>query len=324
MSSDHVDVQSPNAREDSNNPPGAPKPAGDLVGYIFLGVTALFFGAAPTFAKLAFDGGIDALSLQVFRFTITFSVVLLMVLALRHSPRIKRRHWPRLLMLALCTAVSSFCYMTAVRHVSVAVASLTFFTFPLIVGPLSHLLGLDRLSWRKLLAILVAFSGLCMVLGGDLDLDWTGVTLAFIAGSTVAASFVVSRPLTLELPSLTITAFATGIPCALYIVFGTVTSGLIVPDTTSGAIGVLGNALCYAVGLVCLYGAIARLGALRTAILINAEPLISVGAAFVILGQAIGPLQMAGAAIVVFGIFLVTTDRETPPPTSATPAERDR
>jgi drug/metabolite transporter (DMT)-like permease len=312
MSSDHVDVQSPNAPGEDESNAKAPKPADDLIGFILLGTTALFFGTAPTFAKLAFDGGIDALSLQVFRFTITFATVVVMVLALRHLPRVERRHLPSLLFLALCTAVSSYCYMTAVRHVSVAVASLTFFTFPLIVGPLSHLLGFDRLSPRKLMAIFVAFAGLCMVLGGDLELDWLGVSLAFGAGSTVAASFVVSRPLTLELPSLTITAFATGIPCALYLIYAIAQSDLTLPGTTLGAVGVVGNALCYAVGLVCLYGSIARLGALRTAIMINVEPLISVGAAFVILGQAIRPLQMVGAAIVVLGILLVTTDRVRP------------
>jgi drug/metabolite transporter (DMT)-like permease len=309
MSSDHGDVQSPKASGGNDSQSDDPKPAGDLVGYVLLAITALFFGSAPTFAKLAFDGGIDAVSLQVFRFGITFATVVLMALALRHFPRIERRHLPRLLMLALCTAVSSYCYMTAVRHVSVAVASLTFFTFPLIVGALSHLLGFDRLTLRKLLAIFVAFIGLCLVLGGDLELNWLGVSLAFAAGSTVAVSFVVSRPLTQELPSLTITAFATGIPCALYLVYAVVASDLVTPTTPGAAIGVLGNALCYAIGLVCLYGSIARLGALRTAILINAEPLISVGAAFLVLGQGILPLQMAGAGIVVFGIFLITTDR---------------
>jgi|GEM_PF-556708 drug/metabolite transporter (DMT)-like permease len=311
MPSDHGDVQSPNTSDEHPLKSRALKPAGELTGFVLLGVTALFFGAAPTFAKVAFDGGIDALSLQVFRFTITFAAVLLMVLVDRHLPRIKRRHLLRLLMLAICTAVSSFCYMTAVRHVSVAVASLTFFTFPLMVGLMSHFLGTDRLGWRKSLAIIVAFAGLCLVLGGDLELNWRGVSLAFIAGSTVAISFVLSRSLTRELPSLTISAFATGVPCILYLVVGLIKATLTFPDNTAGTIGVLGNALCYAIGLVCLYGSIARLGALRTAILINVEPLVSVAAAFLILGQTIGLLQMAGALIVILGIFLITTDPES-------------
>ena len=312
MSSDHVDVQSPKAPGDNQIGARAPKPGNDLVGYVLLGVTAVFFGTAPTFAKLAFDGGIDALSLQVFRFTITFATVSLMVLAFRHLPSIQRRHLPRLFGMACCTALSSFCYLTAVNYVSVAVASLTFFTFPLIVGPLSHFLGMDRLSRKKLLAIIVAFAGLCLVLGGDLELDWRGVALAFLAGCTVAASFVISRVLIQELPSLTISAFATGVPCVAYLLVGATLSEMTWPATTLATVGVFGNAFCYAIGMVSLYAAIGRLGALRTAILINAEPLISVAAAFLILGQAIGSLQIAGALIVILGIFIVTTDRAAP------------
>ena len=217
-----------------------------------LGVTALFFGGALTFAKLSFDGEIDALSLQVFRFSITFAAVLLMVLVDRHLPRIKRRHLPRLLKLAICTAVSSFCYMTAVRHVSVAVASLTFFTFPLMLGLMSHFLGTDRLGWRKPLVIIISFTGLCLVLGGDLELNSLSIFLSFIAGSTVTPSLVLSRPLARDLPSLTITAFGTAVPCILHLIVGLTKVPVTFPDTTAGTTRVIDNALCYAIGLVCL------------------------------------------------------------------------
>ena len=63
-----------------NTPSNSPAtPSGSLTGFILLGVTALFFGATLNFAKLSFDGEIDALSLQVFGFSITFAAVLLMV-----------------------------------------------------------------------------------------------------------------------------------------------------------------------------------------------------------------------------------------------------
>jgi drug/metabolite transporter (DMT)-like permease len=129
--------------------------------------------------------------------------------------------------------------------------------------------------------------------------------------STVAPSFVLSRPLARDLPSLTITAFGTAVPRIRHLIVGLTKVTVTFPDTTAGTTRVIGNALCYAIRLVCLYGSIVRLGALRTAILINAQPLVSVAAAFLVLGQTIGLLQMAGALIVVPGIFLLTTPPET-------------
>jgi drug/metabolite transporter (DMT)-like permease len=311
MSSERGGVQPPEASNPSKIIDEPVDRARELAGFALLGITALVFGMAPTFAKLAFDGGIDPISLQVFRFTITFGSIFLTMLAVRHLPRITRRHVPRLCILAMSTAISSYCYMTAVRYGSVAVASLTFFTFPLLVGPLSHMLGLELLTRRKALAIIIAFAGLCLVLGGDLNLDWRGVALAFIAGVMVGGSFIVSRPLTRDLPALTIAGFATGLPCLIYLAVGLAGTELIFPETLKGTIGVVGNALCYAIGLACLYGSIARLGALRTAVMMNVEPLISVAAAFFVLGQSIGPLQMAGALIVVLGILVMNSDRAT-------------
>ena len=280
-----------------------------LKGYLYLAITALFFGSAPTFARLAFQGGTDPLSLQVFRFVITAGATWLAVAVLRHLPRIRRDQIGRLGLLAICTAVSSLCYMTSVRYIPVGVASLTFFTFPLIVGPLSHVMKLDRLTRRSGIAILVSFSGLCLVLGYDLSLDWRGLGLAFAAGVSVAVSFVVSRPLTRMLPPLTITAFATGIPCLFFVAFGLASGALVFPQSAVGGVGVVLNGLCFAIGLAFLYASIGELGATRTAVLINLEPLVSIAAAFLVLGQTIGTWQALGAAVVVGGIVLMQTGR---------------
>ncbi len=307
-SKDHY-VQSELQKEPSRTSPITPKDQKGWSGFVFLAITALAFGSAPTFAKVAFDSGVNPISLQIFRFSITFFCILTATLVINQLQKIRLEDLIRLLALALATAISSFCYMTAVDYVSVAVASLTFFTFPLIVGALSHFLGWDLLTPKRLSAMIVAFLGLCLVLGGDLSLDWKGVLMAFTAGTAVAISFIISKPLTQNLSALTITCWATGLPCLIYLVMGLILGELSTPGTAKGAAGVFGNSICYAIGLACLYASIARLGAIRTAIFINVEPLISVAAAFLILGQSIGSFQILGAFIVVGGILLITIDQ---------------
>lgn len=301
-------------------PPAAtrvpPAPTGDGMwpGLGFVVVTALFFGSGPTLARLAFDGGTGVLTLQIARFLVA-AVALWgwLVLSGRVRP-IPRHRVPLVVAMVLLSTGASFGYMTSVRSIPVAVASLTFFTFPLMVGPLAHLIGDERLNPRRVAALAVGFSGLALVLGGGMaDADPVGLGLAFGGGTCVAISFQVSRRLTIDIPPTQLTAtvaVGSGLICAAALALN---GEIQLPGTTRGWIGILGNAASYAVGLTCLFASIRHLGAVRTAIAINLEPVVSVTLATLVLGQILSPTQMLGAAVVLGGIALAQSARRPRP-----------
>ena len=278
-------------------------------GFLFMAVSATAFGSAPTFAKLAFDNSITPSSLQSYRFFITFVVIIFVTIILKQITKPTPAHLPRLLILAISTGFSSLCYMTSVKYVPVAVASLTFFTFPLVVAPISHLMKIDKLTQIKVLAMLLAFCGLCLLLGTTYNLQWVGISMAFAGGLFVATSFIVSKPLTEDLSPLTMAVFATGLPCLAYAISSILSGDLTHPQNFPGGVGLVANSLCHAIGLTCCYAAIARLGPTRTAVMMNVEPLISVLAAYLILGQAITIVQSLGIIGVVSGIVLMSYTR---------------
>ena len=278
-------------------------------GFLFMAVSATAFGSAPTFAKLAFDNSITPSSLQSYRFFITFIVIFFVTIIAKQISKPTHAHFPRLFILAISTGFSSLCYMTSVKYVPVAVASLTFFTFPLVVALISHLMKIDKLTQIKVLAMIIAFCGLCLLLGTTYDLQWVGISMAFAAGLFVASSFVVSKPLTEDLSPLTMAVFATGLPCLAYAISSILSGDLTYPQNFPGGIGLVANSICHAIGLTCCYAAIARLGPTRTAVMMNVEPLISVLAAYLILGQAITIVQSLGIIGVVSGIVLMSYTR---------------
>ena len=271
-----------------------------------MAVSATAFGSAPTFAKLAFDNSITPSSLQSYRFFITFVVIIFVTIIVKQITKPTPAHLPRLLILAISTGLSSLCYMTSVKYVTVAVASLTFFTFPLVVAPVSHLMKIDKLTQIKVLAMILAFCGLCLLLGTTYNLQWVGISMAFAAGLFVATSFIVSKPLTEDLSPLTMAVFATGLPCLAYAISSMLSGHLTHPQNFPGGVGLVANSLCHAIGLTCCYAAIARLGPTRTAVMMNVEPLISVLAAYLILGQAITIVQSLGIIGVISGIVLMS------------------
>lgn len=284
-------------------PPGAPQAT--LAGFGFVLLAALFFGAAPTLARLAFDGGTGTLTLQFARFAFATVGLGLLIAVLRTPLRVPRRHLPLLALLVVLSGGASYGYMTSVRHVPVPVASLVFFTFPLMVGPLAHLLGDERLTLRRAAALAVGFAGIVLVLeGGAAHADPAGLLLAFGAGTCVAVSFQVSRRLTAAIPAMLLTATVASVSAAACGLLLALHGGLDLPVTAGGWAGVLGNALAYTVGLSCLFAAIRRLGAVRTAIAGNLEPVLSVTLAAVVLDEALAPIQLAGGLVVLAGVAL--------------------
>lgn len=291
--------------------PALPPKTGSLaVGYAMVGIVALFFGIAPTFARLAFDGGTGALTLQVLRFALCAGLLWTLVLATRLPRRIPRGRLPALLGLAVLTGLSSYGYMTSVRHVPVPLASLTFFVFPLMVAPLSHLAGHEPLTGRRVLALAIGFLGLALVLGADFShANPLGIGLAFGAGSCVALSFLLTRRLAHEIAPMVLSAQVTTIAGIAYVVLVVADGGFEPPVDTRGWVGLVTNAVCYAVGLSFLYASIRRLGSVRVAVVVNLEPVISVLTAWIVLGQILAPLQALGAAVVLAGIALIQTER---------------
>lgn len=282
-----------------------------MAGFGFVLLATLFFGSGPTFARLAFDGGAGPLTLQFARFTFAALGLWLLLAALRRIQGIEARHLPLLIALVALSGGASYGYMTSVRTIPVPIASLVFFTFPLMVGPLAHLVGDERLTMRRLLALAVGFAGLALVLQGGLaHADHTGLLLAFGAGTCVAISFQVSRRLTAHIPPMVLTATVASASATVCTVLVLLNGGLDLPTAPRGWIGVTGNAISYAVGLTCLFAAIRRLGAVRTAVAANFEPVISVTLAGLVLGEALSAIQALGALVVLAGILLAQSSRK--------------
>lgn len=306
-------MSSPIPAPATRRPADPPSSAQTLAGFGFIIVTAVFFGSAPTFARLAFDGGTGALTLQLARFGLA-GVGLSVLLALTGRPMVIRpRHLPLLAALVVLSGGASYGYMTSVRSIPVPVASLVFFTFPLMVGPLAHLLGDERLTGRRVLALGVGFGGIALLLEGGMGhADPLGLALAFGGGTCVAVSFQVSRRLTVDIPPLLLTAAVAG-ACALFCAaLIALQGGLEPPSGTRGWVGVAGNAIAYTVGLSCLFAAIKNLGTVRAAVAVNLEPVVSVVLAGVVLGDALTGVQLTGALVVLGGIVLAQSGPRQP------------
>ena len=75
------------------------------------------------------------------------------------------------------------------------------------------------------------------------------------------------------------------------------------PVTTAGWIGFMFSHVLYAAAIIGFYRSIAMVGAGAATFFVNLEPIVVIGAGYVLLGQTITPWQMVGVAIVIAALI---------------------
>ena len=284
---------------------GSPPAAG--LGLALTAFSAATFGFGTTFARLAYDGGSDPLTIVLLRTAVFVIAVGVGMALLRRLAWLGRRPLVATLWMAVTLAVVALGYQGSVAYIPVGLAALIFYSFPLMVGLIAMAAGRDRLTLPKALALLAAFVGLGLALGpGSGLLDWRGIALALLAAVGMALTMTFGGEATRGQDALVMslyTNFWMLIALALVAAFA---GSVAVPVTGLGMAGAAGVCLSYVVAYCCWYLALSLISPVRLAGLFNIEPLVTLVAAWLVLGERLSALQIVGAALVLASILGIT------------------
>ena len=287
-------------------------PSGDPRGVALTLLCALCYGVAPAMARLAYDAGADVLTATTARFVAGVAGIAALIAIGRRALRLAARaNWGSL-GLGLVSAVASLGYMGSIFFIPASLAVLIFYSFPLLVAVGARWTEGEPVTGTKLAGLAVALIGLGVALGVSFErLDPRGVALAGMAAVGAAAHVLaVSRvarwangaTLPLNLRSMAVALTINAMLLALQ-------GGATWPSGMAGWLGLAGTMLFFTLGVTLMYAAIARIGPVRAALLLNIEPLVAIAAAVLLLGERFGPQQLAGAAMVLGAVLWVQIRR---------------
>ena len=271
---------------------------------------ALMMGANHVAARLAFDHGVDVLTAVSLRSGITALVVGLLVL-LQGVPRtLTARHRRALPAIGLLIAVQSFCLYSAVARLPVALALLAFNTYPLSTALWARVLYGHRPERRVLLAMPLLLLGLALaldVLGAASGLgaaaQWgrigAGVGFALTASISFGLALVWTQHEAGDLDGRLRTATTMGLVGLLALTAVGVQGGFHWPQAAPGWWGLGLLTVLYGTAFTIMFTVLPRLGVVGHSAIMNVEPVFALGLAWVFLGQAIAPVQVLGAGVVV-------------------------
>lgn len=271
---------------------------------------ALMMGANHVAARFAFNHGTDVATAVVLRSATTALVMTVLLLRAGIPLRLDARQRRVLPAIGLLVGVQSLCLYGAVARLPVALALLAFNTYPICAAIWAALLYRQRPERALLLAMPVLLFGLALsldVLGVASGLggagQWQqiggGVALAFAAAAAFGLVLVLTQHATGGLDSRlrTLGVMATAAVLAALAAAAQGRFGL--PQAPAGWAGLVALIALYGTAFTLMFTVLPRLGAVGNSAIMNVEPVFALVLAWALLGQAIAPVQIVGALVVV-------------------------
>lgn len=277
------------------------------------------FGSNHVAARVALDHGASVAVAVVFRSGVTGLALLAVVLAARAPLAGRRAALRRAPILGALIAVQSICIYSAVARMPVALALLTFNTYPMLYIVMTRVVG--REPWppaRALAAIPVALVGLALALDvvGSLETfarRWVeiGAGVAFAtAASLCFAALLYLTPRLLGGIDVRLRSCLALLSCAAMALAGAAATGaLALPTSGAGWLGLALLTIFYGAAFTALFALQPRVTEASDLAVLNFEPVVVLLGGWAVLGQALAPRQIVGALVVVGAVAAIGTAR---------------
>lgn len=278
--------------------------------FLTLLLIAFMMGANHVSARFAFNNGVDVVTAVSFRSAVTALVVAIILWQQKVSLQVNARHKKYLLIIGGLIAVQSICLYSSVARLPVALALLAFNTYPLATAFWARLLYKHQPEKAVLWSMPLILLGLALaldVLGATSGLGmtehWTqigsGVAFALAASATFGLALVFTQYETAELDGRLRTFSTMALVGVLAVSAAMSQGGFHLPQAPAGWWGLGMLTFLYGTAFTIMFTVLPRLGVVGNSAIMNVEPVFALTLAWALLDQAIAPVQLVGAALVV-------------------------
>lgn len=267
-------------------------------GVIFALVTAVCLGSITTQAKLYYAEGGNAMTLMLARFLVSSLVFGLVVLLRREAFMVNRSERSGVFLVGLIWSAAMVFYLLSVETISVSLAVLILYAYPLLVLLYSIFARQLEASLRLILLFLIAFAGLYLALSaGEVKLDYRGLIFAALASLGAAFTFIKGAKVAPLMNPLVMTFWINLV--GLVMILPLVYSSFTLSVSPAGHRALAIATAFYVIAILCQFQALARLPATMAALILNLEPVISILLAVIILNEHLSSPQWLGVVLVI-------------------------
>ena len=283
----------------------------ETVGIVLVLISAVGFGTLGIFGVLAAREGLSIPTVLALRFALA-AVVVWAVLWLRGRLRLLSG---RMLAIAFALgaggyATQSALYFLGLEFMTAGMVAIVLYTYPAFVVIFTLVLYPGRVTTALLVALGLSFAGVALITGVDpAGADPRGVLVVLGAAFAYSLYILVSQRALVTVDAETLTAFVLPAAAVSFIVFGTGTGTLAMPESlTAWGVALAIAILATVVPVLTFFEGIAKIGASRASIISTAEPGVTVGLGALVLGEPVTAVTIIGGTLIVTGVILIQRD----------------
>jgi drug/metabolite transporter (DMT)-like permease len=279
-------------------------------------VGSIGFSGKTIIIKLAYQYGVDALTLLALRMLIALPMFLAMAWwAGAGAAPMTRRDWLAVAALGFTGYyVGSYLDFAGLQYISAGLGRLILFLYPTLVLVFSALFLKQPIRARHLVSLGLSYGGIALVFqheasfGDNLRLTLLGAALVFAGAVTYAIYLIAGSRIVQRLGSMRFTAYASISASCFVIAHFMVTHG---PAQLAVAHQVYWLTLLMAVvstvlPLWLMAEGLKRIGANQVSLVAAIGPISTIALAHFFLGEAVASYQLAGAALVLAGVMIIS------------------
>jgi drug/metabolite transporter (DMT)-like permease len=285
---------------------------------VILGATG--FSAKAIIIKLAYRYGVDAITILMLRMLFAAPMFVVAIWWARRyageTAAIPRADWLKLAGMGFVGYyLASLFDFIGLQYITASLERLVLFTYPTIVLLIGWLVFRRRITAREWLALVITYVGISAVVAHDLNIQiadhtvWQGSAWVLASSFSYAIYIVALGRMGNHIGSVRLASYASLFSAAFVVLHGLVVSGtktLLNQPWQVYAYGLLMALIATVLPVILTAVGIRKMGSGNAAVLSSTGPVITIFFGWLFLSEAVGWVQLFGAAMVIAGVLVIT------------------
>lgn len=277
-------------------------------GKLFLFISALIYGIMPLLASFGYRGGLNGITLSFLRCFLALPLLFIMIKADKKSLKLTRKQICDITWVGtIGGAIPILLLYLSYEYIAIGLATTLHFVYPLVIIIALTFLQKKKMSRITLCSVLLVTIGIFMFGDISIKVNKAGIILALLSG--ILYSFYIlyiDISKLYKLDHIVLTFYVMLIMSIIIFIFGFLVNGLDFKATPfSWSMAIIISFLTTLGAMPLLQMGIRFEGAATAGIISATEPITTMIAGAIFLGEYISTAQLLGGSLIIMGVLLV-------------------